>query len=137
MLMDLSHGNKSIAAAIMLGTILACAPEALAQPVDAAISDKSAVDLQHAIASSLNVPPGQAGGERVVVTIHLWLDKTGAIVGSPKVTASGGTEAARKSLSAAALRAVRRSAPFTMLPKEKYESWREVVLHFDSSDPAP
>ncbi|ARO31595.1 hypothetical protein NXC14_CH03706 [Rhizobium sp. NXC14] len=136
MLMDLSHGNKSIAAAIMLGTILACGPEALAQPVDAAISDNSAADLL-AIASSFNVPPGQARDGGVVITIHLWLDKNGAIAGSPKVTASGGTEAARKSLSAAALRAVRRSAPFTMLPKEKYESWREVVLHFDSSDPTP
>lgn len=137
MLMDLSRGNKSIAAATMLGTILACVPEALAQPVDAAISDKSAADLQYAIASSFNVPPGQARDGGVVITIHLWLDKNGAIVGSPKVTASGGTEAARKSLSAAALRAVRRSAPFTMLQKEKYESWREVVLHFDSSDPTP
>ncbi|MGG7577727.1 hypothetical protein [Rhizobium sp. Nf11,1] len=136
MLMDLSHGNKSIAAAIMLGTILACVPEALAQPVDAAISDNSAADLQHAIASSSKVP-GQARDGGVVITIHLWRDKNGAIVGSPKVTASGGTEAARKSLSAAALHAVRRSAPFTMLPKEKYESWREVVLHFDSSDPTP
>jgi len=137
MLMDLSHGNKSIAAAIMFGTILVCVPEALAQPVDAAISAYSAADLQHAIASSFNVPPGRARDGGVVITIHLWLDKNGAIVGSPKVTASGGTEAARKSLSAAALRAVRRSAPFTVLPKEKYESWREVVLHFDSSDPTP
>ncbi|WP_064712132.1 hypothetical protein [Rhizobium bangladeshense] len=133
MLMDLSHGNKSIAAAIMLGTILACAPEVLAQPVDAAISDKSAVDLQRAIASSFNVPPVRASDGGVVITIHLWLDKTGAIVGSPKVTASGGTEAARKSMSAAALRAVRRSAPFTMLPKEKYDVWKEVVLNFDTS----
>ncbi|MBX4868854.1 hypothetical protein HJA87_18345 [Rhizobium bangladeshense] len=129
MLMDLSHGNKSIAAAIMLGTILACAPEVLAQPVDAAISDKSAVDLQRAIASSFNVPPVRASDGGVVITIHLWLDKTGAIVGSPKVTASGGTEAARKSMSAAA----RRSAPFTMLPKEKYDVWKEVVLNFDTS----
>ncbi|WP_434733118.1 hypothetical protein NL154_17475 [Rhizobium sp. YTUHZ044] len=137
MLMDLSHGNKSIAAAIRFGTVLACAPEALAQPVDPSISDNSAGDLQHAIASSFNVPPGQARDGGVVITIHLWLDKAGAIVGSPKVTASGGTEAARKSLSAAALRAVPRSAPFTMLPKEKYESWREVVLHFESSDLIP
>ncbi|MBB4236800.1 hypothetical protein [Rhizobium esperanzae] len=133
MLMDLSHGSKSIAAAKMLGTILACAPVTLAQPVDAAISDKPAVDLQHAIASSFDLPPEQARDGGVVITIHLWLDKNGAIIGSPKVTASGGTEAARKSLSAAALRAVRRSTPFTMLPKDKYDGWQEVILNFDTS----
>ncbi|MBB3164706.1 hypothetical protein E0I74_20890 [Rhizobium laguerreae] len=137
MLTDLSHGNKPFAAAIMLGAILACAPEALAQSVDAATSKKSAMDLQHAIASSFDVPPGQARGGRVLITVHLRLDKNGAIVGSPEVTASGGNEAARESLSAAALRAVQRSSPFPMLPKEKYESWNEVVLHFESGDPTP
>ncbi|OHV19843.1 hypothetical protein EOS93_11840 [Rhizobium sp. RMa-01] len=137
MLTDLSHGNKSFAAGIVLGAILAGAPEVLAQSADAAASERSAIDLQAAIASSFNVPPGQATGGRVVITIHLRLDKNGAIVGSPEVAASGGSEAARKSLSAAALRAVRRSSPFPMLPKEKYESWNEVALHFDSGDPTP
>ncbi|MBB4292973.1 hypothetical protein GGE16_005053 [Rhizobium leguminosarum] len=61
----------------------------------------------------------------------------GAIVGSPEVEATGGNEAARKNLSAAALRAVLRASQFTMLPKEKYESWKEVVLHFEPSDPTP
>ncbi|ACE92640.1 hypothetical protein AMC90_CH03642 [Rhizobium phaseoli] len=64
-------------------------------------------------------------------------DKPAAIVGSPEVTAAGGSAAARKALSAAALRAVLRSSPFTMLPKENYESWREVVLRFESGDPTP
>ncbi|EJC81154.1 hypothetical protein Rleg4DRAFT_2827 [Rhizobium leguminosarum bv. trifolii WSM2297] len=137
MLTDLSHGNMSFAAAIMLGAILACAPEVLAQSVDAATSKKSAMDLQHVIASSFNIPPGQATDGRVVININLRLDKNGAIVGSPEVTASGGNEAARKSLSAAALRAVQRSSPFTMLPKDKYDSWREVVLRFETGDPTP
>lgn len=61
----------------------------------------------------------------------------GAIVDSPEIEAVGGSEAARKNLSAAALRAVLFASPFTMLPKEKYESWKEVVLRFEPSDPTP
>ncbi|MGR9191575.1 hypothetical protein [Rhizobium leguminosarum] len=137
MLMDLSHGNQSFAAVIVLGAILACASEALAQSTSAEISDKPAMDLRQAVLSYFNAPSGQVEGAKVAVKIRIRLDKTGAIVGSPEVEAIGGSEAARKSLSAAALRAVLRSSPFTMLPKEKYESWKEVVLRFEPSDPTP
>jgi hypothetical protein len=44
---------------------------------------------------------------------------------------------ARLALSAAALRAVQRASPFKTLPKDKYESWKEVVLHFEAGDPIP
>ncbi|MGR9212953.1 hypothetical protein ACU8KG_17460 [Rhizobium leguminosarum] len=138
MLTDLSHGNQSFAAVIVLGAILACASQASAQPANAVISDKAIMDLHQAVTRYFNVPPGRAGSGEIVIKVHMRLDKTGAIVGSPEVTAAGGSEADRKSLSAAALRAVLRASPFTMLPKEKYESWKEVVLRFKPpSDPTP
>jgi hypothetical protein len=137
MLVNLSYGNKSFIAAIALSAIAVGATEASAQSTGAGISDKSAMGLQRAVTRYFNVPSGQAGAGKVVVNVHIRLDKAGAIVGSPEVTAAGGSQAARKNLSAAALRAVRRSSPFTTLPKDKYESWKEVVLRFESSDPTP
>ncbi|EJJ24709.1 hypothetical protein [Rhizobium sp. CF142] len=137
MLTDLSHGNKSLAAAAVLGTILGCAFEASAQSAGAATADASAEAIQQAVATYFNIPAGLLDGGKVLITVHLKLSRTGAIKGSPLVTASGGDEAARQGLSAAALRAVQRASPFTTLPKDKYESWKEVVLRFEPGDPTP
>ncbi|TAU01354.1 cell envelope integrity protein TolA [Rhizobium ruizarguesonis] len=69
----------------------------------------------------------------VRLTIHIKLARDGQIVGNPDVQVTGGSERAQKSLSDVGLRAVRRAAPFTMLPKAKYDAWKEVVLNFDTS----
>ncbi|RFB89066.1 hypothetical protein B5K08_19025 [Rhizobium leguminosarum bv. trifolii] len=71
----------------------------------------------------------------VYATIHMKLDRDGQIVGVPDVKASGGSERTRKSFAAAGVRAIRRAAPFTMLPKDKYDGWKEVILNFDTSGP--
>ncbi|GAA3087998.1 hypothetical protein GCM10010520_37910 [Rhizobium viscosum] len=137
MLTDLSHGTKSLAATLVLGTILGCAFEASAQSAGAATSDASVEAMRRAITTHFNVPPDLLKGGKVLITVHLKLSRTGAIDGSPLVTVSGGDEAARNRLSAAALHAVLRASPFTMLPKDKYESWKEVVLRFEAGDPTP
>ncbi|QWW67101.1 cell envelope integrity protein TolA [Rhizobium sp. WYJ-E13] len=137
MLTDLSHGNKSLAAVLVLGTILGCASAAPAQSAGAATADASAAAIQQAVATYFNIPAGLLDDDQVLITVHLKLSRTGAIKESPLVTASGGDEAARQSLSAAALRTVQRASPFIMLPKDKYESWKEVVLRFEPSDPTP
>ncbi|MEI1249220.1 cell envelope integrity protein TolA [Rhizobium aouanii] len=69
----------------------------------------------------------------VRLTIHIKLARDGQIVGNPNVQVIGGSERAQKSLADAGLRAVRRAAPFTMLPKDKYDVWKEVVFNFDTS----
>ncbi|MEB3045214.1 cell envelope integrity protein TolA [Rhizobium mulingense] len=69
----------------------------------------------------------------VRLTIHVKLARDGQIVGNPDVQVTGGSERAQKSLAASGLRAVRRAAPFTMLPKDKYDAWKEVVFNFDTS----
>jgi hypothetical protein len=69
----------------------------------------------------------------VRLTIHIKLARDGQIVGNPDVQVIGGSERAQKSLADAGLRAVRRAAPFTMLPKDKYDVWKEVVFNFDTS----
>ena len=69
----------------------------------------------------------------VRLTIHIKLARDGQIVGNPDVQVTGGSENAQKSLADAGLRAVRRAAPFTMLPKDKYDVWKEVAFNFDTS----
>lgn len=137
MLTDLSHGNKPFAAAVALGAILVCVSDAAAQPTSHSASDSPAAEIRQAVTTYFNVPPDLLEGGKVLITVRIRLDKAGAIVGSPEVTAKGGRTAQQKGLSAAALRAVVRASPFTMLPKDKYESWKEVVLRFEPGDPTP
>ena len=79
-----------------------------------------------------NIIPGMADGGDVRVIVKMRLDLTGNIVGQPDVTATGGSAATRGTLSASAKRAVLRAQPY-QLPKEKYDSWADVIVNFDPS----
>lgn len=137
MLTDLSHRNKPFAASLAHGVILGCAGAAAAQSTGSATSRSPAAEMRRAVTTYFNVPPDFLEGGKVFITVHVKLDKSGAIVGSPGVAPNGGYIAQREGLSAAALAAVVRASPFPMLPKENYESRKEVVLHFESGDPTP
>ncbi|MGO7532206.1 cell envelope integrity protein TolA [Rhizobium leguminosarum] len=89
--------------------------------------------LRHPIENNFIVDGRMNDAGSVYATIHVKLDRDGQIVGVPDVKVSGGSEGAQKSLAAAGLRAIRRAAPFTMLPKDKYDAWKEVILNFDTS----
>ena len=49
------------------------------------------------------------------------------------MTATGGSESARRILAGGARRAVLKSSPFVQLPPEKYDAWSEVIVNFDPS----
>ncbi|TAU90527.1 cell envelope integrity protein TolA [Rhizobium leguminosarum] len=98
-----------------------------------AISAAESNAVRDAIANHFNVDTTQKDNGSVYMTIHMKLSRDGQIVGVPGVEVRGGSERARKSIAAAGLRAIRRSAPFTMLPKDKYDAWKEVILNFDTS----
>ncbi|EJL54861.1 hypothetical protein PMI09_02177 [Rhizobium sp. CF122] len=70
----------------------------------------------------------------VTAKVHLELDRDGSIVGTPTVEITGGTLAIRKRLADSLLLAVRRSAPFTNLPKDKYEEWKTLTVTFDPGE---
>ncbi len=137
MLTDLSHGNTPIAVVLVLGAFVGCAFSDVAQSAESGTLGDPAAEIRQAVTTYFNVSPDLLEGGKVFVTVHVRLDRAGALVGSPEVSANGGSNAQRKGLSAAALRAVVRASPFTMLPKDNYESWKEVVLHFESGDPTP
>lgn len=90
--------------------------------------------LRGQIQKNWSVISGIEGAEGIIIKVTMKLDQNGEIIGQPEVEASGGSEAARRTLQSSALRAVRRSAPFTGLPPEKYDQWSEVVVNFDPSE---
>jgi len=88
--------------------------------------------LRGQIQKNWNIIPGMADGGEVRVQVKMRLDLAGNIVGQPDVTATGGSEGVRRTLSGSARRAVLKSQPF-QLPKEKYDSWADVIVNFDPS----
>ncbi|MDK4732629.1 hypothetical protein [Rhizobium sp. CNPSo 3490] len=91
--------------------------------------------LKSAIAGNWTVIPGMEGMSDVRIKVHMNLDQDGNIVGEPEVEAVGGdNESTRRALAGGAYRAIMKSAPFSSLPKDKYDAWSEVVVNFDPSD---
>lgn len=90
--------------------------------------------LRGQIANNWNTIAGLDGLKGMVIRVRMKLDQSGAIVGDPEVSSSGGSDNVRSTMEASARRAVLRSSPFKNLPSEKYDSWSEVVVNFDPSD---
>lgn len=91
--------------------------------------------LKSAIAGNWSVIPGMEGMSDVRIKVHMKLDQDGNIVGEPEVEAVGGdNDSTRRALAGGAYRAIMKSAPFSSLPKDKYDAWNEVVVNFDPSD---
>ena len=89
--------------------------------------------LRGQIQNNWSIIPGMADATDVRIKVTMRLDQNGDIIGEPEVTATGGSEAARRALAGGARRAIMKSRPFKGLPPEKYDAWSEVVVNFDPS----
>lgn len=89
--------------------------------------------LRGIIENNWLITPGMADAQDVRVRVTFRLDQSGNLVGEPEATATGGSPTAQRVLISGAVRAVRKSAPFSNLPQDKYDSWSEVVVNFDPS----
>lgn len=76
---------------------------------------------------------GQSISPDLQVTIILELNQDGSFKISPKGKAKGGTSQERNRFTRDALRYSLRCAPYDFLPKEKYETWKEIVVTFHPS----
>ncbi|HQF32006.1 MAG TPA: cell envelope biogenesis protein TolA, partial [Hyphomicrobiales bacterium] len=85
--------------------------------------------LRGQIARCWNPPVGAVGAEDLVVEIQMQLAEDGSLTGAPAVVNSSSNPFFRAAADAA-LRAVRRCAPYT-LPAAKYETWKDVKVNFD------
>jgi hypothetical protein len=79
---------------------------------------------------------GQAGqviSPELQVTIVLELNPDGTFKIQPKGKAKGGTKQEQGRFTRDALRYALRCAPYNFLPKEKYDTWKEIVVTFHPS----
>lgn len=89
--------------------------------------------LRGMIEKNWSIMPGtETNG--VVITVRFELNENGEIVGEPEVKGSGGDGSSLTVLEGGAVRAVKRSAPFDQLPKDKYDTWKVVTVNFTPSD---
>lgn len=89
--------------------------------------------LRGKIEGNWSVIAGISGAEGLTIRVSMQLDRSGALIGTPEVVASGGTDSARRTFEGSVRRAIMKSAPFTDLPADKYDSWSDVVVNFDPS----
>ncbi len=73
---------------------------------------------------------GQLISENLQIKIVINLAPDGSIKNIPVVDTIGGTTAEQKRYGPAMLRAVKRCAPYDFLPKDKYDTWAEIVPTF-------
>ncbi len=90
--------------------------------------------LRGKIEGCFNLTAGMADAEELRATVKVRLTKSGELDGKPKVTASGGSATVRRAFKGAAKRAVQKCAPYDNLPKDKYETWADLIVNFDVSD---
>jgi len=73
---------------------------------------------------------GQLISENLQIKIVIKLAPDGSIKSIPVVDTVGGTSAEQRRYGPAMLRAVKRCAPYDFLPKDKYNTWAEIVPTF-------
>jgi hypothetical protein len=86
------------------------------------------------VSKNWTIMPGQVTSSDIVIKVRFELDENGEVVGEPEVTGTGGDGTSLSALEGGARRAVMKSAPFDILPKEKYETWSVVTLTFYPSE---
>ncbi|NTF88261.1 TonB C-terminal domain-containing protein [Agrobacterium rhizogenes] len=125
---------------LTLAVAVAVAAPAIAgsQTVDGAdktgFSQAEMLAFHEQVTKNWNIPADLPHADKVRVAVHMKLDRSGQIIGSPEVTATGGPEQTRNAVAKSASRAVLRSAPFKNLPLDKYDAWKEVIINFDTSN---
>lgn len=86
------------------------------------------------VSKNWTIMPGQVTSNDIVIKVRFELDENGEVVGEPEVTGTGGDGSSLRALEGGAKRAVMKSAPFDVLPREKYETWKVVELSFYPSE---
>jgi hypothetical protein len=90
--------------------------------------------LRGKIQGCFNLTAGMADADELRATVKVKLTPSGELEGKPLVTASGGNASVRRAFKGAARRAVQKCAPYDNLPKDKYQTWADLVVNFDVSD---
>lgn len=66
----------------------------------------------------------------LAATVHIRFKPDGSLAGQPEIVNSS-SDPAFPMLAESALRAVTKCAPFSFLPAEKYDVWKDIEVSFD------
>jgi outer membrane biosynthesis protein TonB len=101
---------------------------------DNALLDQNALDaLRNRVASCWNPPVGAVEAGDLKVQVEFSLNPDGSLNGQPR-TINSSSNPMFGVASSSAERAVLRCGPYDMLPRDKYDAWRDVRLTFDPRD---
>lgn len=101
----------------------------------------STLDLRDALLSQIrecwNVPVGAPTPEKLIVQVRVFLARDGSLAQppllEPQTRAAAASNPYMRTAAEAALRAVNVCEPYKLLPVDRYDSWREIVMTFDPS----
>jgi hypothetical protein len=101
----------------------------------------STLDLRDALLAQIrecwNVPVGAPTPEKLIVQVRVFLARDGSLAQPPSLEPSTRAAAASnpymRTAAEAALRAVNVCEPYKLLPADRYDAWREIVMTFDPS----
>jgi hypothetical protein len=101
----------------------------------------STLDLRDALLAQIrecwNVPVGAPTPEKLIVQVRVFLARDGSLAQPPLLEPSTRAAAASnpymRTAAEAALRAVNVCEPYKLLPADRYDAWREIVMTFDPS----
>ncbi len=86
--------------------------------------------LVAAITPCWSPPVGATDAEQLVVRMQIRLNPDGTVSGQPEILNSSPNPFFR-TMAEAGRRAVLRCGPYTFLPAEKYDTWKDVIINFD------
>jgi hypothetical protein len=88
--------------------------------------------LKAKLAKCWNVPVGAPDPAALVVPIRFHLNQDGTLAGAPELLSQGRMgDPYFRAAADSAMRAVHICGPYTDLPADKYEDWREITINFD------
>jgi hypothetical protein len=86
--------------------------------------------LRARISSCWSPPPGIDASSKVYVVLHVLFKPDGSMA-QPPTLVEGSASALGPALVESAKRALLLCQPFTMLPPEHYDQWKDIQLRFD------
>ena len=101
----------------------------------------STIDLRDALLAQIrecwNVPVGAPTPEKLIVQVRVFLARDGSLAQppllEPQTRAAAASNPYMRTAAEAALRAVNVCEPYKLLPTDRYDAWREIVMTFDPS----
>jgi hypothetical protein len=101
----------------------------------------STLDLRDTLLAQIrecwNVPVGAPTPEKLIVQVRVFLARDGSLAQppllEPQTRAAAASNPYMRTAAEAALRAVNVCEPYKLLPPDRYDSWREIVMTFDPS----